>query len=396
MMKTRKQWYCSLFRLCAIIFVGIMSTPALAEDASIPKVSTRPHKKPSREILSPQEWARVDRSIDRALAFIATKQNKDGSFQTINVGQPGVTSLCLLAFLARGHMPGEGPYGQQINAGIDFVLSCQKPDGLLAYVRPEPVMRPHNSAHTAIYNHAISGLLLCEIYGMTNKKKAPRIRDAIEKAIQYARKRQTDPKRYKDDRGGWRYVRRFGASDSDVSITSWMLMFLRSAKNAGFNIPVEYVDEAMLYIKRCFDSHQNTFMYGLVGHDRRVTRAMAGAGILSLSLGGLHKTPQARSAGDWVLRYPFDRYNSVVGSLDRYHYGAYYCSQAMYQLGGHYWERFYPRLAHTLVANQNRDGSWQPELGGSGGDDRYGNVYTTALTVLALSTPYQLLPIYQR
>jgi hypothetical protein len=75
------------------------------------------------------------------------------------------------------------------------------------------------------------------------------------------------------------------------------------------------------------------------------------------------------------------------------HYSAFYCSQAMFQLGGEHWHRFFPPFLKTLSEAQNNDGSWDRE---SVRDMKYGTVYTTALAVLALATPYQLLPIYQR
>ena len=46
-----------------------------------------------------------------------------------------------------------------------------------------------------------------------------------------------------------------------------------------------------------------------------------------------------------------------------------------------------------LIKAQNRDGSWDRERTGH---RLYVNAYTTALIVLALTTPDQLLPIYQR
>ena len=46
-------------------------------------------------------------------------------------------------------------------------------------------------------------------------------------------------------------------------------------------------------------------------------------------------------------------------------------------------------VAVTILA----DGSWDAE---SNRDGQFGNVYTTALAVLALTPPYQLLPIHQR
>jgi hypothetical protein len=66
----------------------------------------------------------------------------------------------------------------------------------------------------------------------------------------------------------------------------------------------------------------------------------------------------------------------------------------MFQLGGDYWRRFFPPLAETLLAHQGTDGSWEPE--GDHNGDYFGRSYTTALSILALTPAYQLLPIYQR
>jgi len=347
------------------------------------------------DVLDPSEWKVVDETVDRALTWIAQQQIADGRFRTLDTGQPAVTSLCVLAFLSRGHIPGEGPYGQQIDKAIDYVLSRQQGSGIIASIAPTLPMQAHNPTHTAIYNHAISGLMLTEAYGMTAREDANRIRSAIERAVQFTRLHQRTHKDYPGDQGGWRYVKPWPGSDSDLSVTSWQLMFLRSARNAGFDVPAGDIDAAMEYVARCFDVHRRSFVYGLVGGDRRLSRAMAGAGALSLSLGGYHETEAAGAAGDWILRHPFEPYlgNAGIEHDTRYFYGAFYCSQAMLQLGGRHWQAFYPRLARVLVANQSASGAWDSE---PGEDVLYGNVYTSALAVLALTAPYQLLPISQR
>jgi hypothetical protein len=48
----------------------------------------------------------------------------------------------------------------------------------------------------------------------------------------------------------------------------------------------------------------------------------------------------------------------------------------------------------VLIRAQRDDGSWDVES--IPGDRMFGNAYTTSLAILALATPYQLLPIYQR
>src|SRR5689334_17776851 len=112
------------------------------------------------EVLSPLQQRESEQSVDRALRWLATQQSQDGSFNTSQLGRPAVTSLCVLAFLSRGHLPGQGPYGERIDRAIEFVLGCQKPDGSITYgeVDLNNLSRPIGQADT--YNHAISALAL--------------------------------------------------------------------------------------------------------------------------------------------------------------------------------------------------------------------------------------------
>jgi hypothetical protein len=66
----------------------------------------------------------------------------------------------------------------------------------------------------------------------------------------------------------------------------------------------------------------------------------------------------------------------------------------MYQLGGRYWEVFFPRVVNTLLTNQQADGSWPAD--NHWHDSTFGNAYTTSLVVISLGAPNQLLPIFQR
>ena len=70
----------------------------------------------------------VDRAVTKALEFLATQQNANGSFKTPAMQDSGVHGLCVMAFLAKGHTPGQGPYGEVINKGIDFILAQQHPE----------------------------------------------------------------------------------------------------------------------------------------------------------------------------------------------------------------------------------------------------------------------------
>ncbi len=387
----------------AITLLGCLTAVSIAQQAGPQNSSSAAAPNPavvlsdrfgSRPILNPAQWTKLDGAVDRALVYLAQNQGSDGSFPTHISGQPAVTSLCVMAFLSRGHMPNEGPYGELLVRAIDYVLNTQDYDGTIMLQRVSQVSSAHFEGN---YNHSISGLMLGEVYGMTRSNQHERIRRAIEKALELTREQQQRPKRRREEFGGWRYMNRWsrGVTDSDMSVTAWELMFLRSARNAEFDVPQQWIDEAMRYVHNSYDPVTKGFLYGLAGEDRYISRGTAGAGVVSLALAGEHNTPMARETGEFILRHGFERYNrGGTHGEDRYHYSAFYCSQAMFQLGGDYWFRFFPDLLDVLTENQRSDGSWEAESNGN--DRKYGQLYSTALTVLTLTPPYQLLPIYQR
>jgi hypothetical protein len=396
--------HCHWGFVCVVLALALVAATlraCVADEAAGPVASRTRSPIPDRTLLTPNEWQRLNKAVDRGLRFLSASQRSDGSFPTTDEGQPGVTSLCIMAMLSRGHQPGKGPYGSQINRAIDYVLNMQNPNGAIMadrWVGPSFDAIRRNSdgrmrSFPGNYSHGISGVMLGEVFGITDSPRNERIRGAILKALDYTRRLQTRPKAMPEDRGGWRYVHR-ETTDSDLSITAWQLMFLRSARNAEFNVPAQWITEAMGYVHRTFDVEQKAFVYAISGPERYCSRGMVGAGIVCLELGGEHRSPTGKEAGNWVLRQSFDVYNRSYSHDDRYHYGAFYCSQAMFQLGGEYWHKFFPKLLKALAEAQHADGSWDAE--NSSDDDVYGNAYTTALAVLALATPYQLLPIYQR
>jgi hypothetical protein len=308
----------------------------------------------------------------------------------------------MMAFAAHGNLPGEGVHGERLERGIDYVVSCQKENGLLSLTGPDGpqltrVVPEQEIGVCAAYNHAISSLTMSEFYGMSGDR-LPRIEQVIRKSLDASLEMQHWPKNRSEDYGGWRYISENAEADSDLSVTGWELMFLRSAHNGGFPVPAVRIDEAVAYVRRCFSPQYESFQYINTGGDHR-SRCMAGAGILALAHAGFHGSAEAQESGDWLLRYNFDDYNVYVNFNtswihDRYHYALFNSCQGMYQLGGRHWEEFFPRTVRTLLANQQADGSWPADSHWH--DSQFGNAYTTALVVMTLGAPNQLLPIFQR
>ena len=201
-----------------------------------------------------------------------------------------------MAFMAHGHVPGSSRYSPQLKKATDYLISCQKPNGLITLLGPDGPQINRAIAREiggcGAYNHAISSLALSEIYGMSPREDQARLKSAIQKALYATLQMQRWPKRRPEDSGGWRYIDKFEDIDSDLSVTGWELMFLRSAKNAGFAVPKESIDDAIAFVKRSFDPRNGMFIYSAQRPSR--TRSMAGAGIVALAHAGLHHSVEAQ------------------------------------------------------------------------------------------------------
>jgi len=330
----------------------------------------------------------VDKAIDKALEFLADRQITNaqatklrkpalaGSFNSSMRGNTGISSLCVMAFLSKGHTPGTGPYGNVINKGLDYILSTSQSNGLL--VSPE---RSGRNGSGPMYAHCIATLLLSEVSGMVSPARQKRIDKALPKALALILSAQR-VRKHARNAGGWRY--RPDSSDSDLSLTGWALMALRSARLNGAAVPTESIDDAIKYVMRC-RTRDWGFSYQPGGSS---SPSRVGVGLLCLELcGRQHGSEVTKRAADYILkRYHGNRHFSGSHAA----YAVYYCSQAMFQVGGKQWEKWGDRLYTTLLNIQKKDGSWT--LSGSRG----GSSYSTAMCVLAMTVSYRQLPIYQR
>lgn len=385
--------------LTVVLVAGITSAAHGQVDQPAASLhSAKGHDNPPKfDVFTESTWNEIQSSIDRGIGFLIRNQNANGSFGKPNITASGITSIVGMSLISRGHSPGDGvtatPEAKTISRAVDFVLGVARPDGLMSRRQSDysfPVLDK-----SAIYNHAITGLFLCEVYGMVDQARAKRIEVVVPRALAYVRRLQQRPlpiSAERNDRGGWRYdpAAGDGGVRSDLSVTAWVVMFMRSAENAGFDVPKDWADEALRFVKRCYVPQEAAFSYS-PGMRQMVTRAMVGAGVLCLSLTGRQEPEMERGCGTWLTRHPPTRYNTG-NQHEHYHYSLYYSSQAALQLGDEYWANVYGPIYLTLLRHQNADGSWQPESR----RPELGNEYTTALGVLALTPPYQLLPIYQR
>jgi len=315
---------------------------------------------------------------------VGYKLNADYRVTSEDTGHVGVTSLACMAFLAGGHLPGRGEYGDVVERGLAYVLSSANEDGYVT----------RNG--TRMYSHAFATLFLAEIYGMTHRQDVRRI---LQKAVDFIVDTQ-------NDEGGWRYVP--FAPESDMSIVVCQVLALRAARNIGIRVPKSTIDRAAKYVvdsaigeqdrvsafRRGFYQEEiGAFQYQSSGGSRS-SFPLTAAGVTALHGVGIYSDDAIRRGLDY-LRSGLHVFNQHYGNGGHYFfwYGHYYGVQAMYTAGTsyqvNYWEPYFNEVRAQLLDMVNPDGSWPNRVGP-------GPAFGTAMAVLILEIPYRYLPIFQR
>jgi hypothetical protein len=333
--------------------------------ASQPEPGRSAENNPLADEVTPE----LDAAIARGLAALARTQNPDGSFGQAQYGRTvAVTSLACIAFMADGNLPGRGAYAEQVARGLEYVLRHAGDNGLLATP----------TATSPMYGHGFAALFLGEIYGMTQgggeTAQSDRLHAALVRAVRLIEGTQ-------NDEGGWRYNP--VPFDADVSVTICQIMALRSARNAGIDVPKAVIDKAVDYVRAC-QNPDGGFRYQMMAGPSAWPRSAAG--IASLQYAGIYED-RAIDAG---MNYLFA--SAMPGRPDpqaiHYFYGHYYAVQAAFLAGGDRWARWWPAIRRELLLSQRPDGMWADT---SAGDD-----YGTSMALIILQMPKRYLPIFQK
>jgi hypothetical protein len=336
---------------------------------------------------------RLRASVARGLEWLAAHQHKDGywaelvgyklnsNYETLDdrpLPHVGVTALALMSFLAGGHLPDRGKYGDVLHRGIDFVLDCAQDDGQIT------------ANGTRMYSHAFATLFLAEVYGMVDRADVKR---TLQRSVDLIVDSQ-------NAEGGWRY--RPFARESDMSITVCQVLALRSARNVGIHVPITTIKNAQNYVYRsAVRSNDRQFRGFRSGHgddggsfryqNREHTRAtfpLTAAGVTTLYAAGEYDSPIIRDALDYMDR-ELPRFSADTQGHYFFFYGHYYAVQAYYITGDPKWTQYFKRVKSVLLESQRGDGSWQCHTGP-------GDAFGTAVATLILQIPLQYLPIFQR
>jgi hypothetical protein len=327
-----------------------------------------------------------DEAVEAALRWLSTSQSDDGRWSARQFGageerkvlgqdrkgagadaDTGITALAILSMLGAGHTHLEGPYRENVQRALEYLVREQKDDGSLA---------GDAKLFATMYCHGMAALAIGEAYAMTGDH---RLEPFVRKAAEFSIRAQHGTT------GGWRYL---PGDPGDMSQFGWQVMALKSAELAGVKTP-EKTQQGMLRFLQTNTSGQH---HGLASYrnGERPSRTMtAEAYACRVFLQQQPSTQLSDEAAAFVLQEL-----PGAGKADFYYW--YYGSLAMFQLQDERWVRWNEALQRELTSRQVNQG----EMVGSFPTDEIwsgygGRVYTTAMAALCLEVYYRYLPVYE-
>ena len=329
----------------------------------------RRHATAENTVLANEMTPELRAAVTRGLRGLKDMQQDDGSFGSQRFdANAGITALACLAFMADGNVPGRGEHARAVERGLEFILNVTNETGLIAA----------DTSHGPMYGHGFATLFLGEVYGMTagggDTAQSRRVHDALVRACRLIVQTQ-------NDEGGWRYNP--VPHDADISVTICQIMALRSARNAGIEVPKDTIDRAVDYVRES-QNPDGGFRYQLNRGPSAWPRSAAG--VASLYYAGVYEDEALDRGLDYLMRTALPGKARVPQT--HYFYGHYYAVQAMYLAGGEFWATWWPAVRDELISRQRDDGGWD--------DPANGSAYGTASALIILQMPKRYLPIFQK
>lgn len=333
--------------------------------------------------------AKSEEAVEMGLAWIARHQQFDSkkrhfgswNFDLSRYGTPNsgeatsrtaATSLALLALLGHGNTREQGTYKKSVQDGI-YYLSTQAKSRA---TQPGYDFRDSPDSR-GMYGHVLATLALCEAYTM-EESKDPNLRTLAQGGLQWLLYAQNP------DGGGWRYQ---PLEAGDVSVTTWVVMVLKSAQNAGFEVPVSTLARLGLFLDSI--ASEKKAQYSYQPHQAPIPSTTA-MGLCARVYSGTPRSAELLTKGtkqvaDW-------------GCDDTDLYYNYYATLLLRHYGGPLWRSWNEEMRDYLILTQEQygaeRGSWFFTEPHKTNNQIGGRLYTTAMAVMILEVYYRYLPIY--
>ncbi|MFK7741426.1 MAG: hypothetical protein AB8H80_14005 [Planctomycetota bacterium] len=333
-------------------------------------------------------------AVECGLDWLARHQDEDGRWDCDNfmkhdkgtpsdgAGNPvhdvGVTALATLAFLGHGNTMDAGPHKEVVARGVKWLRAQQQENGLIG----------SNASHDFIYDHALAAFALAETCNLSGVESTSRriIKSTAQRAINYLES-------HRNPYAVWRYMPR--DNDNDTSVTTWAVLALRSAKDAGLEVNGTALEMARVWFDQVTDEETGRIGYCKAGesssrkpgdHAKQFPvgncETLTAAGTFARLALGEKPDESAMAKAGALLRAKPPQWRP--GHIDAVYW--FFGGLASYQLGGETWQAWQPGLAQ-LAVHQRDGGSAQGSWDTDGvWDNDGGRVFVTALNTLSLAT----------
>ncbi len=340
--------------------------------------------KPQKPPASPEE---VQKALIKALDWLASQQQKDGSWAGHRVA---FTGLSLMAFIG-GKCAGTD-HSANIGSAVRYLKSVWKPSSKYPEGSKEAATEGGRLGSGSMYEQAIAALAVIEaLVDLNDATLEPIARDVIDLIVR-SQNTEHKPETLRGPvgpdsphYGGWRYNPY--SEDSDLSVTVWQILALRAAVNAGFSIPDYVFPAAAGYVRSLQGKGDGSFEYLNPGPTGG-SCARAGMGAFALQLCGFPQDPAVPPALRFMQEYA-PRWNVEKPGNGYPFYYWYYGMRAMFVVGGEDWRVWKDWMCRFLVDRQNADGSWD-----GAGLEKSLDAYRVALGALMLEFCCGHVPIY--
>lgn len=331
--------------------------------------------------------ATTEQAVANALDWLKRNQSTDGSWSLKGTYSDGssienrisATAMALLAFQGAGHTDRAGTHAKTVAKGWTYLFKQLDADG--SFLQGGGIPNQHRP-----YTQAQATIALCELYAMTGDEE---LRPKAQAAINYALKWQAPE-------GGWRYT---PGLESDLSVSGWFLMALKSAKMGNLDVP----DKAFKNVDRFLDSVTSKpdvdqkFKPGS-RYQYRDSRAekpsptMTAEGLLCRQyLGWKQDDPRLVEGMEYLLAHPVRWEEPNV-------YYWYYATQVAHHMEGDAWRNWNKDMRQIIPENQvdrgREKGSWDPAHDENG--VKAGRLFQTCLCTYMLEVYYRHLPLYSK
>ncbi len=348
-------------------------------------------------VLAEGDWETTPESelaLERGLQWLADNQGSEGNWTSNDLGLVGLGAL---AFMAAGHQPGRGKYGDTVKRALDYVIDRAKPSGLLNI----------SNSQRDMYNHGLATFVLGQANGMTSTQDR-RLNKTLDRALRLIANTQCED-------GGWDYRAERKTRGHDLSLVVMQAKALRSAVDSGLEVPTEVIDLAIRSVRDHYNPQNGrrdepeSVQMQLPGQFT-YTRS-SGGGTIAMAAAGVVCLQEFGQYDDWRIRKNMDVIAKAIAQLPKPKsrtlpfdaYTTYYVGQALYQVGGEDWIEQYPRVRDYLVATQDKGnkpafhGSWNDNGANGGGKigGRPGELFGTSVACFILAMPNRYLPILQ-